>query len=167
MANIITALRILLSILLLFVLAFPLPFNIIYLLAGFTDMIDRAVERKRNTVSDFGSKLDTAADFIFIIICFVKIFSTIEFPAFIYGWIGCIGLFKIFHTILGFIAEGKFIVIHSIPNKITGLILFLYPLTISFFNVTISSCIICSIATLAALHEGYMIRAKTTINIES
>ena len=59
MANIITGIRILCSIAILFC---PVPspaFYVLYLVAGFTDMIDGTVARKTNTVSEFGSKLDT------------------------------------------------------------------------------------------------------------
>ena len=59
MANIITGCRILCSIILLLVPVFSPPFYFLYLMAGFTDMIDGAVARKTNTVSEFGSRLDT------------------------------------------------------------------------------------------------------------
>lgn len=63
-ANSITACRILLSILILFYPAFSPMFYALYLSAGLTDMFDGVIARKTNTVSEFGSKLDTVADFI-------------------------------------------------------------------------------------------------------
>ena len=65
MANIITCCRILCSILLLFVPAFSSTFYILYLVAGFTDMIDGPIARKTNTANEFGSRLDTIADMVF------------------------------------------------------------------------------------------------------
>ena len=35
---------------------------------GLTDVMDGIIARKTNTVSDFGAKLDTGADFIFAVI---------------------------------------------------------------------------------------------------
>jgi len=60
MANIITGIRIVLSIALLFCLALSPAFYALYIAAGFSDMIDGAVARKTGTVSEFGSKIDTA-----------------------------------------------------------------------------------------------------------
>ena len=52
MANIITGSRILCSILLLFVPTFSPAFYMLYLIAGFTDMIDGTIARKTHTPID-------------------------------------------------------------------------------------------------------------------
>ena len=65
MANILTSCRILCSIVLLYFPTFSPWFYALYIVSGFTDMIDGTVARKTNTVSEFGTKLDTVADFIF------------------------------------------------------------------------------------------------------
>ena len=61
-ANILTACRILGSIILLFFPAFDMEFYITYLLCGLSDMIDGAVARKTNAVSSFGSNSDMVAE---------------------------------------------------------------------------------------------------------
>ena len=65
LANIITGSRILCSIWMLFPPVFSRQFYILYLLCGFTDMIDGTVARKTNSVTAFGSRLDSVADFVF------------------------------------------------------------------------------------------------------
>ena len=40
-------------------------------------------------------------------------------------------------------------------NKVTGLLLFLLPVTISFVDLTYTLPIVCAIATVAAMHEVY------------
>ncbi|MBR1451302.1 MAG: CDP-alcohol phosphatidyltransferase family protein, partial [Lachnospiraceae bacterium] len=62
MANIITLIRIMLSISLLFCKALSPTFYALYIAAGVSDMIDGAAARITETVSEFGSKLDTIAD---------------------------------------------------------------------------------------------------------
>ena len=42
-------------------------------------------------------------------------------------------------------------------NKITGLLLFIFPLVLSFFELKINAIFICLVATFAALQEGYYI----------
>ncbi|MBQ6866890.1 MAG: CDP-alcohol phosphatidyltransferase family protein, partial [Clostridia bacterium] len=66
MANLITILRILASAALLFCPALSPAFFAVYIFAGVTDMLDGFVARRTGTASDFGAKLDTAADLIFV-----------------------------------------------------------------------------------------------------
>ncbi len=61
MANIITGIRIVLSVALLFCPALSPRFYALYIAAGFSDMIDGAVARKTGTVSEFGSRLQTVS----------------------------------------------------------------------------------------------------------
>ena len=92
MANAISVGRIILSIALLFVPTLSPAFYVFYILAGLTDMIDGAAARKTYTASEFGAKLDTAADFVFVIICLIKFIPFIEIPAWLYVWIAIIAL---------------------------------------------------------------------------
>ena len=62
MANIVTCIRIVLSFTLLFLPALSPAFLFVYIAAGVSDMIDGALARKTDTVSEFGAKLDTVAD---------------------------------------------------------------------------------------------------------
>ena len=73
MANFITGIRMALSVALLFCPAFSPAFYMLYIAAGFSDMIDGAVARKNGTVSEFGSRLDTAADTVFAAVCLIKV----------------------------------------------------------------------------------------------
>ncbi|MGN0329410.1 MAG: CDP-alcohol phosphatidyltransferase family protein [Lachnospira sp.] len=160
MANIITGCRILCSILLLFVPPFSTIFYILYLVAGFTDMIDGTIARKTNTANEFGSRLDTIADIVFVMICMVKLLPVLTIPTWLYIWIGVIALIKVFNIISGYIVQKKFVAKHTIVNKITGVVLFILPLTLSVVNLKYSGGFICIIAFWAAIHEGYLIRIE-------
>ena len=80
MANLITGIRIVCSIVLLFCPVFSPAFYALYVTAGVSDMIDGAVARKTGTASEFGSKLDTAADFVFVVVCLIKLIPVIHAP---------------------------------------------------------------------------------------
>ena len=67
MANIITGIRIVLSFILLFCPALSPVFYVLYIAAGVSDMIDGAAARKTDTVSEFGSRLDTVIMAIYMI----------------------------------------------------------------------------------------------------
>ena len=158
MANIITGCRILCSILLLFVPAFSSTFYILYLVAGFTDMIDGPIARKTNTANEFGSRLDTIADIVFVAACMIKLLPVLTIPTWLCVWIGVIAIIKVFNIISGYIVQKKLVAKHTIMNKVTGAVLFILPLTLSVVDLKYSGGFICTIAILAAIQEGYLIR---------
>ncbi len=158
-ANIITSCRILFSICLLFCPAFSGGFYCIYLLCGFTDMVDGTIARKTNAVSEFGEKFDTASDFIFFAVALIKLLPVIHIPKWIWVWIVVIAIIKIFSVILGFIYKKKLISMHTVMNKITGLLLFLLPLTLQFVEIKYSLIAVCMVATISAIQEWYYIKS--------
>ena len=163
MANIITISRILCSLILLFFPAFSPTFYFLYLIAGFTDMIDGTIARKTNSVSEFGSKLDSIADFIFIAVCFIRLIPILNIPSFLWIWIILIAIIKVINVISGYIICKEFVVKHTILNKITGALLFIFPLTLSIIDVKYSGFALCTIATIAAVQEGHLIR-RSSVN---
>ena len=162
MANIITFVRILCSIAILFCPVFSVAFYSLYITAGLTDMIDGWVARKTNTISEFGAKLDTVADFVFVVVCLVKLLPIMDFPSWLYIWIGVIALIKIINIVSGYVIQKQFVTIHSLMNKVTGLLLFILPLTLSFINLRYSAVMVCLVATFAAIQEGHLIRTKNS-----
>jgi CDP-diacylglycerol--glycerol-3-phosphate 3-phosphatidyltransferase len=158
MANIITFVRIICSIALLFFPAFSPAFYALYLIAGFSDMIDGTVARKTGTVSEFGSKLDTAADIVFAAACLIKLLPVLRLLSWSFIWIGIIAMIKVVNIAYGFKLQGKFVAVHSVMNKVTGLLLFVLPLSVTFIDLRYSAVIVCAAATFAAIQEGHYIR---------
>ena len=160
MANIITLIRILCSIAILFCPAFSVAFYSLYIAAGLSDMIDGWVARRTNTVSELGAKLDTIADFVFVVVCLVKLLPILGIPTWLYIWIGVIAFIKIINIVSGYVVQRQFVAVHSVMNKVTGILLFLLPLTFSFIDLRYSAAVVCIIATFAAVQEGHFIRTK-------
>lgn len=163
MANIVTGCRILCSILMLFSHAFSVQFYILYLICGLTDMVDGTIARKTHTDSEFGAKLDSVADFIFVVISFVKLLPVIHIPRWLWIWILVIAIIKIINVISGFICKRRLMVEHTIMNKVTGFMLFILPLTFVFIELKYSAVVVCTIATFAAIQEGHLIRTGREI----
>ena len=159
-ANIVTGCRILGSALLLLFPAFSVSFYVIYLFCGFSDMIDGTIARKTNSASKSGAKIDTAADLVFVTASLIKILPTMNLPQWLWIWGGIIATIKFGNIVWGYASKKQFISLHTIANKLTGLLLFLLPLTTSFADVKYSSIVICSIATFAAIQEGISIAAN-------
>lgn len=162
MANIITGIRILCSIALLFVPVFSPPFYTLYLVAGVSDMIDGTVARKTGTASAFGSKLDTAADFILAAVCLIKLIPALDMPKWLIIWIAVIALIKVINIISGYVMRKEFVAAHTVMNKVTGVFLFILPLTVSFIDLKYSGALVCAVATFAAIQEGHYIRTGTS-----
>ena len=157
LANILTIFRIFGSILLLFFPAFSFAFYITYLLCGFSDMVDGTVARKTNSTSKFGSQLDTIADLIFVVASLFKLLPVIHVPQWLWIWGGVIAVIKISNIVWGYVSEKQFLSLHTMMNKVTGLLLFLFPLTVSFLELNYTAMVVCSIATLSAIQEGFYI----------
>jgi CDP-diacylglycerol--glycerol-3-phosphate 3-phosphatidyltransferase len=156
-ANVITGSRILFSLPLAFLPLSSAWFYILYLFCGLSDMIDGAIARKTSAVSQFGSRLDTIADFVFMLVCSIKILPLIRIALWLWVWIIIIASIKIFNIALIFIRKKKLISIHSVFNKIAGFALFLLPLLLTFVETTYSVATICLLATIAVVQEVYLI----------
>jgi CDP-diacylglycerol--glycerol-3-phosphate 3-phosphatidyltransferase len=157
MANIITGIRIVISAFLLFCPVFSPEFFMLYISAGASDMIDGAVARKTGTVSEFGSRLDTIADIVFVAVCLIKVIPVLDVPVWLYIWIAIIAMIKVMNIAVRFFSKKEFISVHSIMNKVTGGMLFVLPLTLAFIDLRYSAAIVCVVATIAAIQEGYLV----------
>lgn len=160
MANIITGSRIVISIVLLFFPTFSPAFYALYLAGGITDMIDGTVARKTGKESSFGAWLDSIADIVFVVVCLFKLIPVISIPVWIYIWIEIIALIRITNIISGFIIQKQFVMLHTIMNKMTGLLLFVLPFTVPFLEIKYTTIPVCVVATYAAIQEGHFIRTK-------
>ena len=130
-------------------------------------MIDGIVARKTGTASEFGSKLDTVADIVFVAVCLIKMLPVIDVPSWIFIWIVIIAFIKVANLVAGYIRQREFIPVHSIINKVTGAMLFAFPLTLTFIDLKYSSAVVCLVATVAAIQEGYLINRNVMNRMES
>ena len=82
-------------------------------------MIDGTVARKTGAVSNFGAKLDTASDFVFMAVCVVKLLPKINISVWLWIWIAIIAIVKVINIVMGFIRRKKLVALHTFLNKIT------------------------------------------------
>ena len=159
MANIITGIRILCSIVLLFFPVFSPSFFSLYIVAGVSDMIDGTVARKTGTAGAFGSKLDTAADSVLASVCLIKLIPVLDIPSWLLIWITIVALIKMINIISGYVMYREFVAVHTVMNKVTGILLFILPLTLTVIDLQYSGAFVSAVATFAAIQEGHCIRA--------
>ena len=159
-ANILTVFRILGSMLLLFVPVFSAAFYSVYLFCGFTDMIDGTVARMTGSASRFGEKLDTAADIVFVAAALISFLPNLPIPLWLWIWGGGIAVIRIGNILLGYVFRKEFTALHTMLNKVTGILLFLLPLTVSIMDFRYSSMAVCAVTTVSAIQEGMYVVKK-------
>lgn len=161
MANIITGIRIVLSVALMFFPVLSPAFFVLYVAGDLSDMIDGAATRRTGTVSEFGSRLDTFADIVFAAVCLIKLLPILDVPVWLYVWFAVIAIIKFSSIIAGFIRQKQLASVHSVLNKAAGLLLFVFPLTLAFMDLRYSAAVVCMAATVAAIQEGFTAWAKS------
>ena len=156
--NILSASRIALCLPLLLVDAMTVPFWILYLIAGLTDILDGFLARRWGVERKFGARLDGLADFVFVLAVGYKLFPWLKLPAALWIMIGLIALVKIVNAISAYVVKRRIEFLHTKANKLTGFLLFVGLMAIgqSYFVpvVWMISCI----ALFAAIQEGHLIR---------
>ena len=60
------------------------------------------------------------------------------------------------------IRHKEFVSVHSMLNKATGGLLFVFSLTLTFIDLRYSATVVCVVATVAAIQEGYLIKKKNS-----
>lgn len=157
-ANSVTVSRVLLSLLLFVSSPASALFAVSYLLCGLTDILDGFLARKLHTESRTGEWLDSAADLFFAAAYAVKIFPLLRLPAGIWLWTAVIAVIKTFGILKQSKKERKLCIAHSFANKLTGLLIFLLPLSIYFFDSKYGAIIVCAAATFAAMQELFSLK---------
>ena len=90
-------------------------------------MIDGTIARNTGGVSDFGAKLDSVADFMFMGVALIRFVPQLHIPMWLWIWIGIIATMKIVNVVFGFVRTEKLAFPHTALNKVTGSLLFLCP----------------------------------------
>ena len=181
--NLLSMSRIVLCLPLLLVDAMTLPFWTLYVIAGLTDMLDGFLARRWGVESKFGARLDSMADFVFVLAVGYKLFPYLKLPATLWMMIELIALVKVVNAISSFVVKHRIECLeqreppnsfgwpsrdrqrqsqflHTKANKLTGFLLFIGMMAIgqSYF-VPVVWMITC-IALFAAIQEGHYIRSK-------
>mgnify|MGYP003390328318 FL=1 len=156
--NLITVLRFLGALSLLLSDVGCVAFWVIYFACGLSDMADGFLARKLHCESTTGALLDSLADLAFVVGCGIKLIPVLAFPNWLWIWGAAIVLIKLINQVSSLVMYRKCVLLHTIANKATGLMLFVgVPLTL-FLESIVPMVIIAVVATFAAVQEGHLIR---------
>ena len=156
--NLITALRFIGALCLLFFDVGSIAFWMVYFVCGLSDMLDGYLARTLGCESKTGALLDSVADIVFVACCCWKLIPVLAFPKWLCIWGGVIIAIKVINQISALVMYKKCVFPHTVANKVTGGLLFVgVPLTF-FLGSIIPVIIIAVFATFAAVQEGHFIR---------
>ena len=158
--NILSASRIALCPPLLLADAMTVPFWVLYVIAGTTDMLDGFLARRWGVESKFGARLDSLADFVFVLAVGYKLFPWLKLSDELWMMIGLIALVKTVNAISSYVVKHKIEFLHTKVNKLTGFLLFIGMMTVGQSYFIPVAWVIACIALFAAIQEGHIIRSR-------
>ena len=152
--------RIVLCLPLLMVDAMTVPFWVLYVIAGLTDILDGFLARRWGVESKFGARLDSLADFVFVLVVGYKLFPWLKLSDELWMMIGLIALVKVSNAICSYVIKHKIEFLHTKANKLTGFLLFIGMMTVGQSYFIPVAWVIACIALFAAIQEGHIIRSR-------
>ena len=69
-------------------------------------------------------------------------------------WVGVIALIKLVSIVIGFVRHHTLTAVHSVINKVAGVLVFILPFTIQIINIRYTAGLVCVVATVAAIMES-------------
>ena len=167
--NVITTLRIIFSPILLFINPLTPLFLLIYIILGFSDVLDGYLARTSKVTSRLGATLDSFADAMFFVVLLVVFMPRVKLPLEIFAWVIGIAFVRFGSLAIGFYKYHAFAFLHTYANKITGLLLFCFPLLYFSTGIKTTSLIICICASISAIEELLvnLFSKKLALNIKS
>ena len=118
--NLITLLRIGLCIGIIWTKPLSSSFIIIYAVAILSDVIDGAIARHYNLMSELGAKLDSLADLILFLVISFKLIPLIEWQTWIIVGIVTVIILRSLAVLVGYIKYHEIAILHTYANKLTG-----------------------------------------------
>lgn len=153
--NILSVQRIICSVLLILFINYQAGFIFLYFVIGLTDILDGFIARKFKMESELGARLDSLADFFFYIILvfiIIKLYSSIITVNYNMALIGII-VIRLLNMLLTKLNYKKIVFVHTIANKISGVLLYFLPIIILFIKSDIIIWIIFIVVFIAAMEE--------------
>ena len=88
----------------------------------------------------------------------MKFLPVMDIPKWLWIWMAVIAVIRIGNVMFGLIFSGEYIALHTILNKLTGFLLFLLPLSLHLIELKYSAVVVCAVATVSAVQEGWLMK---------
>jgi len=156
--NILSGSRIILALSLLLFTPFSVEFMTIYVIAGLTDLLDGLLAKKLNCQSAIGANLDGAADLLLAGVVLWMLLPVMVMP----GWATIVVLsilgIRLVSALVAYARFREFVMLHTLANKVTAVIAFLFPVLYIIMPTDILLAAACFVAFIA-FSEDLLINA--------
>ncbi|WP_426351347.1 CDP-alcohol phosphatidyltransferase family protein [Alloiococcus sp. CFN-8] len=153
LANILTGIRIIASIIILCVRPLSCLFWILYLCCGISDILDGYAARSLKQESEKGAKLDSIADIIFGMSMIIVFIQSVSIPEWLWLCVFIVLLIRMSAYFIGYKKYQSFSSLHTYSNKITGFLLFCTPVLLEILDISITGGLLSLSAIISALEE--------------
>ncbi len=152
--NLLTGLRVMLALALPFCMAHRPLFLVLYLICGFTDALDGFLARRLHCQSRLGARLDSVADvLVFGAVLWALIVWAGAIPPLVWALTAGVAAVRVAALIIARVRFGHFAMLHTLANKATGMLLFLYPAEYLLFSTSVLLYPLFVLAALSAIEE--------------
>ena len=151
--NLLTYLRMVCAIVLLFFRPLSVWFFVLYAVAGLSDMLDGYFARRFQAQSELGARLDSAADFLLCVVILVVLIPFYHWPLWVILWIVAIAVIRLVALLVCYLRFRQFAFLHTSLNKATGFLLFLSPVLFWLLGLDVAAIVLCTVATISAMEE--------------
>lgn len=164
--NLITCLRMLLSIALCFLLAHRVAFVVVYAVCGISDAVDGWLARRLGLATPLGAKLDSIADFLFFGVSLYAMLYLLRDTANVLVLIllCLVAAVRLLNLLITRRKFGQWGVLHTLGNKLAGLALFVaIPVFVYLGSYPLAVILpLFLIALLSAIDEALMLLTGNT-----
>ncbi|MPQ33380.1 CDP-alcohol phosphatidyltransferase family protein [Clostridium estertheticum] len=151
--NCISFSRIIFSLIFIFVKPLSINFYVIYIICGLSDITDGFIARKTKTTSTLGAKVDSIADMVMAFVLLVILYPIVNPSTEIIIWIISIAIIRLASMVIALKKYKTFASLHTYGNKITGIVLFIFPILLPYVHTTVLLYILCTVASISAIEE--------------
>jgi len=153
--NILTMIRIVGAVAMLFVNKYTMFFYVLYSICGISDLLDGFAARMTNSVSEFGAKLDTAADLLFYSIVLLTLLPDlwVQVPLYVWCLLGVTLLLRLISYGGVALKYHRLAAMHTYLNKCTSMLTFLLAYFINHPPIGIAALLTVLVALLAVIEE--------------
>lgn len=166
--NILSYVRMVLSLWMLVVTPLESAFFVLFTLAGFSDLVDGPLARRLDVADRFGTLVDSVADLLLIVVVAIRVGPAIDPPGFIVVVVAAILAFKLLTWAIVWLRTGWPTVLHTPIHRLTGGLAFLSVYVIDRVDIAWWGGGLCGLALIGALHEAWIqMMAPSTAPIQS
>lgn len=152
--NVLTIVRILLSLCLFPLAGHQAIFLIVYGVCGLTDWLDGLLARRLKAQSPLGARLDSVADLVWFsaaalaLVCWLPVK-----PIWALAAVALVILIRAGSLAVGWARFGRPVFLHTLANKAAGLLFFLCPLEVALWGTAYGLIVLFPVALAASVEE--------------